>query len=436
MTIRRQYSLPNCSLILDGLGDFNTTAITSSRPLMSTLVNAECHLVGQAQSISGGLEFLKHLIATVSNYTQRFLSSFTHPHLVEQDGAIRLEKGDMEHQHRLVNNSDGANTVWQFSTVQLFDLVEAIDQFLADGMTLPDLAVAIRPTPKGSNTQVLAQAAPVGLGLTGLAATAMAFSLLPAPQVVTPPTAAPAVPQVQPSSAPAPSASPISNKSAAPVQTSAPDSKINTNATQVDFIQRKLRREINQDWTNRKGINSKLEYRITVDPGGTILNYQAANLPADGQQNLTPLPKLVPSPNKASEAKNLTEYKVGFTPNGALEIAPFYLLKNKATLGQTMTDPAKIQSLVADISSKVQLQKKPTFKQNLAYRVAADESGEIVDYEPVNKAENQAAFDYEHETPLPTITKYDAQAAAGQKPISHYLVVYKPNGLAQVAPWK
>jgi Domain of unknown function (DUF4335) len=426
MTIRRQYSLPNCSLILDGWGDFNTAATANTRPLMSTLVNAECHLVGQEQSISGGMEFLKHLIATVSNYTQRFLSSFTHPHLVEQDGSIRLEKGDLEHQHRLISQSDTTATVWQFSTVQLFDLVEAIDQFLADSMTLPDLAVALRPAPKGGTNQLAAQAAPIGLGLAGLAATAVAFSLLPAPQIVPPKAIAP----LPPTAPVTPKASPISNKQPTPE-----NAKINNNATQVDFIQRKLRREINQDWSKRTGINSKLEYRITVDSDGKILNYQAANLAADGQQDLTPLPQLVPTPSK-SNANNLTDYKVGFTPNGALEIAPFYLLKNKATLGQPLADPAKIQGLVAEINSKVQMQKKPTFKQDIAYRVAADESGAIVDYEPIDKTKNQAAFDYEAETPLPNITKYDAQAAAGQKPIAHYLVVYQPNGIAKVTPWK
>ena len=128
-TVRRQYSLPNCSLVLNGLGEFTPPANASARPLMSTLVNAECYLVGQEQTINGGLEFLKQLISTVSNYTQRLLSSFTHPHLVEDGGLVRLEKGNLEHQHRLISKSEGTTTVWDLSTVQLFDLAEAIDSF-------------------------------------------------------------------------------------------------------------------------------------------------------------------------------------------------------------------------------------------------------------------------------------------------------------------
>jgi Domain of unknown function (DUF4335) len=196
MPITRQYSLPNCSLILSGIGDASPVANPSARPLMTTLVNVECFLVGQSQSISGGMELLKQLITTVSNYTQRFLSSFAHPKLVEDGGLIRLEKGNSEHQHRLISKSDGLTTVWDLSTVQLFDLAEAIDQFLADGMTLPDVAVAIRPAPKGSGSKITTRAAPLGLGLTGLAAAAAVFYLLPTPQKVSP-VIPPPVPQVQ-----------------------------------------------------------------------------------------------------------------------------------------------------------------------------------------------------------------------------------------------
>ncbi len=223
-TVRRQYSLPNCSLVLNGLGEFTPPASTNARPLMSTLVNAECYLVGQEQTINGGLEFLKQLISTVSNYTQRLLSSFTHPHLVEDGGLVRLEKGNLEHQHRLISKSEGTTTVWDLSTVQLFDLAEAIDQLLADSMTLPDLVVALRPTPKGRSKKSGGQAAPIGLGLSGLAASALAFYFLPAPKNLDPVISRP-IPQTQPKSitaSPIPSplvpAQPFSTPLSQPIQ--------------------------------------------------------------------------------------------------------------------------------------------------------------------------------------------------------------------------
>ncbi|WP_052128638.1 DUF4335 domain-containing protein [Neosynechococcus sphagnicola] len=48
MTIQRQYSLPNCTLILQGLADIGGGLNgTDVRPVMSVLLNAECRLVGQ-----------------------------------------------------------------------------------------------------------------------------------------------------------------------------------------------------------------------------------------------------------------------------------------------------------------------------------------------------------------------------------------------------
>jgi len=45
--------------------------------------------------------------------------------------------------------------------VQLFDLVEAIDQFFADSQTLPDLSLQLTPAAKhaGSNQSLVKQAA-------------------------------------------------------------------------------------------------------------------------------------------------------------------------------------------------------------------------------------------------------------------------------------
>jgi hypothetical protein len=418
MTIRRQYRLPSCTLILDGLG--NTSGGNESRPLMSTLVNAECHLADQPQAITGGMDFFQQLIATVSNYTQGLLSQIAQAPPSQAVGKIQIERAAGD-RHRLVAPGDDGNPVtWNLSTVQLFDLVEAIDQFLADGATLPDLQVALRSAPKTASKRLASQAAPIGLGLSGLAATALAFSIIPHPLKV----GVPAInPTPQTSTQPAPSVKPSSPTSTNP--------QINNNATQVAFIERKLRREINQQWVDRKGIPEKVEYRVFTNSAGKILNYEPLGALASSKKDLTPFPKLVPQPDKATKL-NLAEYTVGFTPNGALEIKKFRLLKASATLGNNIQDQAKVKTIAGLVNGKIQLQGKPTFKENLTYRVATDESGAVVDYEPIN----QPAFDYEQETPLPKVAQYDEDAAAGTKPLAQYTVTYQPNGMAKVEPKK
>jgi Domain of unknown function (DUF4335) len=430
MSIRRQYSLPNCTLILDGMGN-SSRATNEQRPLMSSLINAECHVSGQKQHISGGLDFFQQLITVVSNYTQGLLSKIINETHTQQVGRIRLEKG---HEHRLVAQSDQGEIDWQLSTVQLFDLTEAIDQFLADGSTLPDLLVGIQPAPKAASNKIATQAAPLGLGLSGLAATAMAFYLMPAPIKVAPtPEPVPAV-----STAPVKTEtksetkpSPTTSTAAATDAVDPNDSKINRNPTQVAFIERKLRRDINLEWADRKGISDKLEYKVAANSEGQIVNYEAKNASAKSLQDRIPLPKMVPSPN-AETTEKLAEYNVSFTPNGAIEIKRSKLLKGDPTLGKEIKDADKVKTLAADLNAKVQLKDKPTFKQDLNYRVAADEGGVIVDYEPID----QPAFDYEKETPLPQVTKYDAEAAAGEKPLAQYTVTYQPNGMVKVNPRK
>jgi Domain of unknown function (DUF4335) len=456
MTIRRQYSLPSCTLILDGLG--NAADGNSSRPMMSSLVNAECHLAGQERPISGGREFFQQLIAAVSNYTQGMLSKIAQTPPSQQVGQVSIAQGASESQHRLVAPGEGGSVEWNLTTVQLFDLVEAIDQFLADGSTLPDLQVALRPAPKTTSNQLARQAAPIGLGLSGLAATALAFMVMPTPTKVLPniaptpvtstqpatgkkeakpPTSTKPSP-AQPSASSTPSTSPSATPSVSPSASSKPSTSpvssnpaINNNTTQVAFIKRKLRREINQEWKDRTGITNKLEYKVFTNAAGEIVKYEPKSELAKTKQELTPFPKLVSSPAPQAE-KNLAEYTVGFTPNGALEINKYRTLKAAETLGAVIKDDEKVKSLVAQVNTKVQLQDKPTFKENLTYRVAANESGEIVDYEPIN----QAAFDYEQETPLPKTAKYDEKSAAGEKPLAQYTVTYQPNGMVKVDPRK
>ncbi len=451
MSIRRQYSLPNCTLILDGISDGSRS--NEVRPLMSTLVNAECHISGQKKPLSGGLEFFQQLITAVSNYTQELLSKVVNAPTAQQVDKIRLEKGQ---EHRLIAQSEQGEVDWQLSTVQLFDLTEAIDQFLADGSTLPTLVVGIQPAPRAAKGAISAQNAPIGLGLSGLAATALAFYLVPSPAKITlpdpvaktapvtktsdkPPATSPvgakqSVPVTSPINSPSavPSGSPSPAASKKPVEQSAVDPKTNDNPTQVAFIERKLRREISQQWEDRKGISSKLEYTLTADEEGKIISYVPKNSVAESKKDIIPLSKMVLDNPATSESptQKTADFTVSFTPNGAIEIKRDKLLASNPTDGKAIADADRVKSLAKDLESKVKLAAAPTFKNDLTYRIAADENGEIVDYDPLNGA----AFDHEKETPLPAVTKYDAAAASGTKPLAQYTVVYRPDGKVDVKP--
>jgi hypothetical protein len=234
-----------------------------------------------------------------------------------------------------------------------------------------------------------------------------------------------------------PSVSPSSNpdESKKPVEQSAVEPQVNENPTQVAFIERKLRREISQKWEDRKGIPDKLEYTLTADQEGKLVSYAPKNAVAESKKDIIPLPKMVTADTEKVEpdqapAKKTANFTVSFTPNGAIEIKRDKLLAGNPTNGKAIADTEQVKSLAKDIESKVKLAAAPTFTNDLIYRVAADESGAIVDYNPINGA----AFDHEKETPLPVVTKYDAAAASGEKPLAQYIVTYRPDGKVDIKP--
>lgn len=205
MTIKRQYSLPNCTLILEGLSDSPSDS-GSTTGIMSTLVNAECHFLGCDRVLSGGRGFFENLVNSVSAYAQEFLSGLHHPQATKDDSnLVRIEKIDDINRHRLTlsnsdNQTDSSSTSTKqvdLTTVQLFDLIEAIDRFFADTRTLPDLALELQPLSRRyrkAEEPFVERATPAALGLAGLAACAFAFSLIPPPAVRKPepkPTATP-----------------------------------------------------------------------------------------------------------------------------------------------------------------------------------------------------------------------------------------------------
>ena len=187
MTIRRQYSLPNCTLILDGLSN-DTEATTNGRPLINILVNAECHFVGSNQILSGGRVFFENLVKATSAYAQEFLSGFAHPYEAQDSERVSLEKTE-KNGHRLIWQPDAEQekrAEIELTTVQLFDLVEAIDQFFADSQTLPEFALSIEPVSqryRQAEEPLVQRAAPAAIGTASLAFAAITFFFVPVPEV-------------------------------------------------------------------------------------------------------------------------------------------------------------------------------------------------------------------------------------------------------------
>ncbi|MEL4894122.1 DUF4335 domain-containing protein [Crocosphaera sp. Alani8] len=191
MNIQRQYNLPNCTLILEGLSNgVSSSDRIDPRPVLSILVNTECRFLGISQKLQGGSSLLENLAKTVSEYAQGYLSGISHPIQSQSDeDKINLESIPGQQLHRLTwyPSSQTDNPVeMNLTTVQLFDLVEAIDQFIADSLTLPNLTLQLKPLSRRYRPpdEPLAQRAiPATLGIASLAAVAFVLFFIPSPEI-------------------------------------------------------------------------------------------------------------------------------------------------------------------------------------------------------------------------------------------------------------
>ncbi len=431
MTIRRQYSLPNCTLVLDGLSDSSSNpSIPDSRPLMSSLFNAECHFVGHEQPLFGGRDFLTSLVATVSNYAQEFLSGIPHPVQPQVKSLVTLVRGDRENIHHLQatldspgSNSTGETTQVDLSTVQLFDLLEAIDQFLADRRTLPDIMIPLQPISRASAQPISTQAVPAGLGLASLVVAGLIGYSLPTPPVSAPKSLP--TPQVTPTT-PKPTSTPPAPTSTTPSKTG-----IITEATQLGFLERKLSRDLNQNWQGRNQIKQPANFQVNVNQDGQIVSYQATATTNLAQSKFTPLPKLSTENKDSNQA--IANFNVAFNPTGEVKISPVAKQQGAASVGKTIADPTLQTALATQLKTKLQASltsKKPIDSQNLNYRVGVTKTGEIADYAPIDAR----AAKYETKTPLPQLTKFNPQAAISQEPLAQYQVVFGAKGEILVTP--
>jgi len=469
MNIQRKYSLPNCTLLLEGLSDMTRTAnFQELRPELSILVNAECYISSYTQPIAGGREFFESLVRAVSAYAQEVLSNIPNPQSQKfanqnhNSELVELQKID-SNRHQLTVHSEitGDNLVGNKSleqqstiqivlnTVQLFDLVEAVDQFFADSQTLPELSLELHPVTRsygGSSQTFVKQAVPATVGLSSLAVAALTFSLIPAPQV-RPPQVNPEVESSTSTTTPTASVTPTTTPTASPTPTTTvkdleallktvPEI---TDPSQLRALNRQLYNQIHPAWTNRLELPEDLVYRLGVGADGSIVGYKAVNQKASDAIDQTPLPKLLYNPANRLPNEPIAQFKVVFTQKGILEISPWLgYSKTPEVTGEKITDSSKIKDLNQKLYSTIRQNWSvtPTFASNLKYRVAVNKEGVIADYEPLN----QVAFDHFRETPLPQMFQsvYGSNVAAPdtKEPLAHFQVVFTPKGELEVTHWK
>jgi len=481
MNIQRKYSLPNCTLLLEGLSDASKAAhFQELRPELSILVNAECYLSGYNQPLMGGREFFESLVRAVSAYAQEFLSNVPNPQAQNQESElVQLQKINSNRHRLLVNletalpdsesshNSTKPPIQVDLNTVQLFDLVEAVDQFFADSQTLPELSLQLQPVGRrygGASQALLKQAVPASVGVSSLAVAAIALGLVPVPQarppqpktqgspsatksVNTTTTNAIATPSANeqitptPTFTPTPAASPTASPGVKDLEALLNTVPEITDASQLRALNRQVYNQINPTWKNRSELKDELVYRVGVAADGAIVGYKAVNKVANDAVAKIPLPNLLYNPANRSSIANepIAQFRVVFKRTGVLEISPWRgYTKTPDVVGAKISDPNTIKNLNQKLYETLRQNSSgtPTFARDLKYRVAVNKDGIIADYEPLN----QVAFDYFRETPLPKMFQsvYGSTVAApnNKEPLAHFQVVFKPNGALEVNPWQ
>jgi len=390
MTIRRQYSLPNCTLVLEGLSDGSAASQLDIRPVLSILMSAECYVKGLGEPLTGGRDFFESLVRAVSSYAQEFMSGVHYPDRYGPNvGMVQLHRIDGNlHRLTVLPASTGSPTQIDqktelsakvdLTTVQLFDLVEAIDQFFADTQTLPELSLQLTPISRRyvkSAEPLAKRTLPAVVGVSSLALAAMAFFLVP-------------VPEVQRPRDPVPQPNPAGQNLGTP------------------------------------------------NPGGSGSPNPNPTPPADGllpgdqtpnAESTSPTPRPAPQPDDSPLATPQSNTSPESTPSPVAEG-----LASPEVAAVPITNPGEIELLRGKLSQQMDgvVKNQPPVDAELVYRVSVAQDGAIVGY----KSENSAAVD-RSETPLSELLYKPVGTRPPAEPLADFRVVLAPDGTVQVTPW-
>ncbi|NMG58454.1 DUF4335 domain-containing protein [Geitlerinema sp. P-1104] len=450
MVVRRKYSLPGCTLIVEGLDDPNGSSSPngSGRSPLSVLVSAECHVVGKPDALSGGKEFLDELTAAINDYTQSFLGMGKVA--VESPKSwvtlTPLEGGLHRLNLRSPETSGGDPLQLDLTTLQLFDVVDVVDQLLSDRRTLPDRQLNLLPRNRrqAKNEEPVSQrAAPLALGLSSLVVAALALSPLPVPEVDPPREGVMESEEVSNTTTPtANDAPPEGSRGNTGINTAELAATVPTidDPNLLAALRYKLHYELDQAWTTSPSFNDDLVYRVSVGQDGAIVGYRAEGDRAREFEDEIPLPNLLylPVSGGSAEVESLAEYKVVFRPNGVLQVSPWDGYPSTPGRTPRITDVATIDRLIFDVRDALydEWDTTPVFDRNLDYRLAVTEDGSITQYEPLSGA----ASIYFGELPINPL--YNPAAGIEIQddrvtlvPVAEFRVVFTPGGTIQIGPW-
>lgn len=463
MTIQREYTLPHCTLVLEGMGESLTLDSGTGRPLMSVLLNAECLLANEEAVLSGGRDFLENLIGAVSRYAQEFLSGISHPvpTAPKGDSVVQLERVGHQH-HRLqvrptnAPASDPATMSVNLSTVQFFDLLETVDQLLADPQTLPDLTFKLTPLPRQFMQQeepLTQRVAPVALGVTGLAAATIAIALAPIPRVSEPEDLFAIPPEPSPTASPSPGASPSPTDSPTPSPTASPNaaepnldelkatleqSPAISDPAVLAQLSQDVRTKINDAWKDRT-IPQELIYRLGVTEDGSIVGYDFVNEAAAAYTQQTPLLDLLYRPVGERSREPIAQLRVTFKPDGSVDVAPLTPTASPAPLAEAppeITSNAELEALLPQLRTKLLdnwPEDAPPLEEPLEFRVRVNADGEIVDYRPESAAARAAIA----ATPLAKLGQLAPETdAPPTQSLAWFKVVLRPGQRLEISPWR
>jgi hypothetical protein len=436
------------------------------RPVLTILVNAECRLAGYTgPALSGGRDFFESLVTAVSSYAQEILSGVPHQPLENAHVPLVQLRRNGENLHRLIVQPQNLNTFSggvtappvltkpievDLSTVQLFDLVEAVDQFFADSQTLPSLGLKLAPVEKRfakSDEELVKQAAPAALGLSSLALAAIALFFVPIPEVQRPREPLPqnnsgvvspnsTIPGQTPATAPPfpPTTTTTSPQSNFGGQTTAPVTSSTTEVTTPTSPVTPLAVQVPSTTTSNFGEQTS--------PVTTSEPFSAPTTPQTDSTVVvqpTPVPFSTTVPPTVNNSEVQTPVTVPTIPPSDSTVGLQTPTTTVATVDRNneIVDAPSLRILNRTLHRQIQQRRTENtkFPEELVYRVAVRPNGTVVNYEP----RNSSAQVYLNQTPLPNLGAANIPTDAtgvNQEPVAFFKVVFTPKGVLQVSPWR